>query len=256
MKGSSPPKPPNPAKLIEQQGQAILDAANTQQLYNSTNQVTPTGGVSFVQGPDGQWTATTALSPAQAANLAGHEQFGTLARGTALQQLGAAASALSQPLDLSNANIGSEITAKLGPQFQAERERQRQALDATLANKGIFQGSAAYTNALRDFDANQNDAWNRLTTDARGQVIGEMVQARNQPLTETAALLGQSPILWPNQNFVDTPQVNVAPVDAAGITNQGYQNQLARAQLQEQSRQANLNALLSLGGLGVKAYTG
>jgi hypothetical protein len=176
-----------------------------------------------------------------------------LARGAALQQLGAAASMLSKPIDLSDANIGGEITSRLGPQFQAERERQRQSLDTTLANKGLFPGSAGYANAMREFDANQNDSWNRLATSAREQVVNEMLTSRNQPLAEASALMGQSPILWPNQNFVNTPQFSVDPVDVAGISNQGYQYQLARAQLKEQQRQANMNALLELGGMGLKA---
>lgn len=249
--------PPNPAATAKAQTETTKEAAIAQQTANAPDQIGVAGYLtSKVDPKTGKVTATTGLSPGEQGIYDTGVGGRTMASGTALAQLGSAAPMLSKSIDLSDPNIGSEITSKLAPQFQAERERQRLAMDTTLANKGIFQGSEAYKNATRDFDANQNDAWNRFSVDARGRIVNEMLTGRNQPIQEFGALQGLSPVTWPNQNFTNTPTVNMQPTDVAGITQQGYENRLVAAQMQNQQSNAMMSGLFGLGSAALMAGTG
>jgi hypothetical protein len=87
-----------------------------------------------------------------------------------------------------------------------------------------------------------------LQNSANQEGIQNIFALRNQPLNEYNALMTGAQVQQPN--FVSVPGVNQAGTDVAGITNQGYQNQLAAFQ----QNQAGINNLFSLGGsLGAAA---
>jgi hypothetical protein len=83
----------------------------------------------------------------------------------------------------------------------------------------------------------------------RSQAEQEALTQRNQPLSEFSSITqGTQP------NFVNTPNVQAAPVDVAGITQQGYQNSLVPWQAQTQYNQALMGGLFGLGGAALGGF--
>jgi hypothetical protein len=256
MNKAKAPKAPDPQDTIEAQTKANTEALQGSKLATETNQIGPTGSLKYTTDSSGRSTATTALSPGEQSVYDPNVAFRAKAAGTGLAQLGNAAPMLEKPIDLSDPNIGTEITSKLEPEFLRSQGIARQRRATELANKGIFEGSEAWVNAMRDFDANYTDSWNRLSTNARGQVVNEMLTSRNQPISEIAALEGLAPVNYPGQQFVNTPGFNLNPTNVSDITQQGYENKLAAAQMKQQQQNAMMGGLFGLGSAALMAGTG
>lgn len=255
MGGSSKmPAPPSAGSLIKGQTKANTEAANQSFKLSAPNQQGPTGSYTWAKGPDGRWTVTNALNAQEQGIYDVGAQGRNLAGTTGLAGLGAAAPMLSTPLDLSDPNIGSEITSKLRPQFEAEQARMRQARTTELVNKGLTEGSTGFVNAMRDFDANQNDAWNRYAGNSRQQIIDEMLTQRAQPVAEFANLQSLSPVAWPKQ--MTTPQIGVNPVNTAAITQNEYDQRLQLAMQEQQRKDAMMSGLFQLGGTVIGGIAG
>lgn len=261
---SSAPPPPDPVATAKAQGDMNQNTATTQQLLNMTNQVTPYGNLSYTQsgsntftGADGkqytvpQFTATTTLSPEQQELY----NLGTTTQRTlgniGVEQSEKVRGILNSPFDL-NASINnqqSDINRKLLDPVWQQRENQ---LNQRLANQGVQQGSEAYTNALRDFGMQRDNAYNSALLSSRGQATQEALTQRNQPLNEIAALLSNSQVQQPN--FVGTPQAQVAPVDYTGVVNNNYQGQMAKYQADQQKQGALYGALGSMAGTALGGW--
>jgi hypothetical protein len=99
---------------------------------------------------------------------------------------------------------------------------------------------------MRDFDANQNDAWDRQVTSARGQIVNEMVLGRQLPMQEMSWLTGQDPLHGPS--FTNVPQVNVGGVNTAQIQQQNYDNLVAAKTAKDAQTNAMMSGLFGLGG--------
>lgn len=236
----SSPKAPDPDKTAAAQAGMNRDTAITQSQLNMVDQQSPYGSLTYnqtgtnrFQDSKGRWietpkyTATTTLSPeqqkildqTQAANL----NLGTIAneRSAFLKDY------LSKPFDV-NAETEKKLydlgAARLNPRFEQQMEQQR----TQLINSGIRPGTAAYTAAMRDFEANRNDAYNQLALTGRQQAFNEASYERSQPLNEIGALLSGSQV----QQFqpINTPQASVGGVDYTGLVNQQYQGKLANSQ--------------------------
>src|SRR6185369_6974010 len=109
-------------------------------------------------------------------------------------------------------------TAQLDPMYQ---DRQR-ALETQLANEGFARGNEGYTRALDRFDQGknndyQNALWSAITNSGnsaaqqygleastRQNALAELLQQRNQPISELGALMGTS-------GGVQTPQFSATP---------------------------------------------
>lgn len=237
----STPKAPDPNKTAAAQSASNRDTALSSQLLNMVDQQGPYGGLkydqtgtnSYVDSLTGKtitvpkFTATTSLSPQQQAILdqtqAAELNLGSIAneRSNFLKDY------LAQPFDV-NAATESKLydlgRSRLDPRFAEQQEQQR----AQLINSGIRPGSAAYTAAMRDFEANRNDAYNQLALNGRQQAFQEATYERNQPLNEIGALLSGSQVQGPQ--FVNTPQTSVGGVDYTGLVNQQYQAKLQNSQ--------------------------
>ena len=237
----STPKAPDPNKTAAAQSASNRDTALSSQLLNMVDQQGPYGGLkydqtgtnSYVDSLTGKtvtvpkFTATTSLSPQQQAILdqtqAAELNLGSIANERSNFLKGY----LAQPFDV-NAATESKLydlgRSRLDPRFAEQQEQQR----AQLINSGIRPGSAAYTAAMRDFEANRNDAYNQLALTGRQQAFQEATYERNQPLNEIGALLSGSQVQGPQ--FVNTPQTSVGGVDYTGLVNQQYQSKLANSQ--------------------------
>lgn len=237
----SSPKAPDPNKTAAAQSASNRDTALSSQLLNMVDQQGPYGGLKYEQSGTNSYvdsltgktvtvpkfTATTSLSPQQQAILdqtqAAELNLGSIAneRSNFLKDY------LSKPFDV-NAATESKLydlgRSRLDPRFAEQMEQQR----TQLINSGIRPGSAAYTSAMRDFEANRNDAYNQLALTGRQQAFNEASYERNQPLNEIGALLSGSQVQGPQ--FVNTPQTSVGGVDYTGLVNQQYQAKLQNSQ--------------------------
>lgn len=237
-----------------------------------------------------QYSQTTALSPTEQNLLntyqTGQQNLGNIALG----MQGQVANSYQNPIDTSQlpgvaskVNLGdtsSQIqqaqdaaykgqTQYLDPQYARAQEQ----LQSQLTNQGIPQGSEAWNNAMNQFNEQKQAAYGNaglqavqagnqeqntlfgqglssadLQNAAQAQGMQQLFALRNQPLNEYNALISGAQVQ--NPAFTATPTANQANTDIAGITNQGYQNQLAQYNAQTQA----MNNLYSLGGnLGAAA---
>tara|TARA_B100000700_G_C15059732_1_gene864984 strand:+ start:2158 stop:3027 length:870 start_codon:yes stop_codon:yes gene_type:complete len=276
-KSPEAPAAPDPAKTAAAQAAANKEAAISQANINMVNQYTPYGALEYTQrgtAEDGtpQYAATQTLSDDQQklfdlSNQA-QRQYGEIAN----QQLGMVGDRLSDPLDfgsLGAAPVANEDYRNLVAQAQFDRinpqlEMDRERLRTQLVNQGFQQGTAAYDDAMSDFDRSRNDM--RLAIDAsageemarmyalenasRNQAISEMLQERSVPLNETAALISGTQVQ--NPAFVNTPTQSIAAAPIAesiyGSYN-GLLNQYAADRAARSAETAGLYGLLGTGAL-------
>lgn len=252
------------------QSAANKEAVRESALVNQINQVTPYGSMKW-SGDIGtpERTVTQSLTPEGQQMLDLTNQAGIKYGETANQQLGSVASKLAQPIDFSGmgpAPVANEaartaardaIIARSQPQFDRD-------LDATitrLTNQGILDpASDAYKAEMNNYNRGVNDF--RLAADsqagnemartfglesaARDRGINEMMQERQIPLNELAAMLSGAQVQGPQ--FVNPTQYNVAPADIAGMTYANYQGAQNAANMQNQSNIANMQGLYGLAG--------
>ena len=269
--GKSAPSAPDPAATAAAQGVANKETAIAQAGLNMTNQITPSGNLSYEQigtWSDGtpRYQATTSYSPEQQAIYSGANQI-------AGNQLGAINSALSKPLDLSS--LGSapqyddayrqQVSDAMLARQQPNIDRDEEALRTRLANQGITYGSQAFNDAQLSQGQRLNDL--RLGIDAtagneasrayqnaltgRQQGISEMTLQRSQPINELTALLGLGQVQ--NPQFQGVPQTGVANTDVTGPAYQSYQGALNQYNQGQQSTRSALGGLAGLGGAAIMA---
>lgn len=183
---------------------------------------------------------------------------------------------------------GQRVSDALMSRFNTDWNKQSAANDVKLANQGIAAGSEAYGADKDALNRARNDAQSQailaggqeqsrlfgidqaagqfansaqsqqygqnyqnanLQNQARQQGISEQQMVRNQPLNELATLLGFTPgIQTPNApNFGG----NVAGTDVAGITQNGFANEMANYQSKMQQQQAMMNGLFGVGQAAV-----
>lgn len=181
------PASPDYTALANQQAQQNQQLLAQQTAANRYNQVTPYGNMTWTQDPSGNWTQTQTLSPAQQQLLDQNNAL-SLGLGSAQQSmLGQVNNAYSQPFTggsdaARQQTIDSQykaMTSRLDPQWQ-----QRQAqMQTQLANQGISAGSEAYTNAMRDLNYAQNDAYQQAQNQALQLGNNEFQNSFNRNLT-------------------------------------------------------------------------
>jgi hypothetical protein len=263
----SAPTPPDPKETsAAQTGTSVATALANASLGN-VSQVTPNGSLTFDQTGSSKftdpytgqtydipnYTATQTLSPDQ-------QKLYDLNNRTQqnLGQIGVDQSAkigglLGTNVDLSNEAVESRLfdlgSKRLDPMF----ERQRDALATRLANQGVQPGSAAWKAQMDQFQQGQNDAYNQLLLNGRGQSVQEILTERNQPLNEISALMSGSQVSQPN--FINKSMPTIPTTDNAGIINQNYQQQFQNYQSENQNRNALLGGLFGLGAAGIYKYS-
>lgn len=183
-KGMAPPT--DFGQSAAAQGQANQQAVNQQTQANRPDQQNGFGGVTWKQGPDGQWTQSASLNPQL---------------GGALSSLqGQAAANASHPMDNGSAARDQAISAAYGQATSRldPRFRQQDQLQASeLANQGLDPNSAAYRNAMSQYGQQKNDAYNQALFSAIGQgtqaqeaTFNENMAAQMAPYQQMSALQG------------------------------------------------------------------
>lgn len=257
----APPAPPDPVATANAQAAANKTTATTQQELNSTNQVTPQGNLTYSQSgtwADGtpQFTATQTLSPQEQQLFdLGNQTQKTLGQ-IGVDQSSKVQNILNTPFDL-NAATGTQ-QANISKTLLDPVWNQRQSsLQTQLANEGITQGSDAYTNAMRDFGMQRDNAYNSALLADRGQATSEALTQRDQPLNEISSLLSGSQVSQPS--FTNTPSSAVATTplasdvyNSAALLQQNYNSQL-------QNSSAMMGGLFglgsSLGSMGIYKFS-
>lgn len=274
----SPPPAPDPVATINAQTGSNKETAIANAELNRVNQNTPYGSSTYSIGgynPDGtpQYSQQVTLSPEQQSLYDKYTKGQLSLADTALGSLGNVQSNFSQPFSLRNDPTRTSFadqqkaasdtaygaaTRYLDPQYAQAGEQ----LDSKLANQGLQVGNEAYQRAQGDFQRNKDLAYGQARDVAYNQGLqaqnqgfnqglqgaGLQFAEYNQPLsTYNSLITGSQPT---NPQFGNVPGVNQANTDVAGITNSGYQNQLARYNASNQG----INNLFSLGGqLGAAA---
>lgn len=263
-KGSSAPEPPDPRETSAAQTGTNVGTALANSAMQMVDQVTPYGNLSYEQtdtytyndpytGKTYQiprYKATTELSPEEQyklqQNQAAESNLADVAVNRSeflkdyLPQTGAMTDAIDSKLyDLAD--------SRLAPRF----ERQREDLRTRLVNQGITPGSEAFNREMDMVGQSQNDAYNQMVLQGRGQALAEV----NQPINQITALLSGSQVQNPNVSM-QTPGA-IPTTDNAGLINQNYNQRFNNWQVDQKRRQGMLGGLFdatgALGSAGIQA---
>lgn len=273
MKSQKAPEAPNPTKTANAQTTSNVNTAIANSWLNNANEVGPTGNVTYTQTGTQrvgnqdipQFTKTTTLSPEQQKLYDQQTALGSQMNDIAGRQLTTLDGVLSSPLSFDNLPAAptadrSKYEEAMYARLQPQIERDRAALETRLANQGIMPGSEAYREAIALNDRANNDLRSQtvlnagnyaeqeygMGTDARSRAIQEELTRRNQPINEISTLMNGGQVTMPQ--FQAYQGGNVAGTDVAGITQQGYQNQLAAYQQKQNSQNAMLGGIGSIAG--------
>jgi hypothetical protein len=160
-------------------------------------------------------------------------------------------------------------------------DRSEESLRSRLANQGVNAGSDAFGAEMEAFNTGKGNAYAQAEFAARGQALadrgqqvneltgerginfGEALQqyglddqadfnARSRPLNEITSLNSGSQLYYQPTQAGAPNQYNIANTDVAGITQQGYQNQLGAYNTRMQGQNALLGGLAQLGAAGIQ----
>lgn len=256
---SSAPTPPDPKATAAATTGTDIGTAIANATIGNVNQVTPEGNLTYSQSGSstytdpytGQsyqipsYTATQTLSPSGQAT---QDQIDAtkLNLGTTANTLSSAAStALATPLDLSAANVAKYMDTSYQPLFNTQWGQNQTALNSSLADKGITQGSTAYTNAQNNFSTQENTAWDQLTGSQYQNAVGNIVTQQNQPLNELTGLLSGSQLA--NPSYVNANEPTIPTTNDANDINQSYQDQVGAYNTSTAQSNSWLGGLFGLG---------
>jgi hypothetical protein len=272
MGKSSPAAPPAPdyAGAATATAAGNLDAARAQTSANRVNQVTPYGSLTYTQnpgyGPDGGWTATQSLAPAQQQLLDQQNKTSLGLAGLADQGLGYVGDALRNniteaDLPANMVNAGQTGQDALMARYQPQIDQSHKALEAQLANQGITLGSEAYDNAMRVQNQSENDlrsqaALNgiKVGQDAQNQQLSLKTALQNQPLNMLNAVRTGSQVT--NPTFTSVPQqgqTSGPDMLGAATAQNGYNMGLYNSQVGQNN--ATTGAIGSLAGAGIGLFS-
>lgn len=254
---SSAPKPTDPKETSAAQTGTNVATGVANAWLQNMNEVTPDGTKSFDQTGSStftdpytgktyeipRFTVTQTLSEQQQQikdqNDAASLNLSTLGNdlsGTLGQQL-------TGNFELGNEAVESRLfelgSKRLDPMFAQNDEDLR----TRLANQGIKAGSQAYDREMALAGQQQNDAYNQLLLQGRGQASQELMAEDSQRINQISALMSGGQVSQPN--FMSGASVNgIQGTDNAAII-ANYDK--AKMNAWQQS-QASLGS--SIGGLG------
>jgi hypothetical protein len=190
-----------------------------------------------------RFSVTQTLSPQQQA-IKGQNDAANLNLATLGNNL---SGTLGQQLT-GNFQLGNEATEsrlfdlgrkRLDPMF-AQRDED---LRTRLANQGIRAGSEAYDREMGLLGQQQNDAFNQLLLQGRGQATQELLTEDNQRINQISALLNGGQVSMPN--FLSGVGVQGAPTTDNASIIANNDNQRMNAWQQNQAAMGSM-----VGGLG------
>lgn len=232
----SAPPPPDYTGAANATASGNLDAARAAAAANRVNQVTPYGNLTYTQnpgaGPDGGWTATTSLAPAQQTLLNQQNQASIGLGNLANQGVGYVQNAMNNSptlasLPAASVNAGQTGQDAIMARLQPQINQSNAALQTQLANQGISQGSEAYNNAMRVQNQSVNDAQMQAALNginvgnqAQTQALQVQTALQNQPVNMLNAVRTGSQVT--NPSFASVPQqATTSGADLLGAASAG-----------------------------------
>ncbi len=249
MNSPSAPKPPDPRVVAEAQTKSNKETAVANAYLNRIDQTSPYGTNTYeVVGtnPDGtpKFSQSTQFSaPVQGlfdSGMAMSQGMANIGQG----QLAGLQQQYAQPLNL-NTETENRIAALRSARLDPELQRQDEALRNRLTNQGFREGTEGWDRALERQGRMATDSRNQLWLDARQQGMQEAIAQRQLPLNEFNALRTGTQVSMPQ--FTQVPGVQQANTDIAGITQQGYQNQMAAYNAANAQNNAFMGGLFQMG---------
>jgi hypothetical protein len=264
------PKPTDPNVTASAQTGSNVFSGLANSYLNNGNEITPWGsldrkvtGWTNVTDPGNpndpnddrtyrlpQWTTTQTLSAEQQRLKGLNDQTQFNLAGVAREQSGRLGELLNRPVDLSNNAIEGRLYELMNKRAGGEFQREQQALEQEMANKGIDMGSDAYHRGFSRLGETQNDRKNQFLLTAHQQGVADTLAERNQPLNELIGLSSGTQIQ--NPTYAGQASGNIATTDRAGITANYDNAMMNRWQAMNQNRQNLLGGLFgglsSLGG--------
>jgi len=253
------PDPPDPKETSAASTATNVGTAIANANLGNVNQVTPDGNLTYSQSGTYKWndpytgksydipqyTATQTLS-----DIGQQTKDQTNAAQLNLGKVANSQSAflndyLGKPVDLSSENVNNYTNTHFGDDFNKQWGQNQTDLENQLANRGVQQGSAAYTKAIADFNANKSNAYDNMQGNQYGLAQQSILTQRNQPLNELSALLSGSQVQQPS--YVNPNTSTIPTTDTAGLINTNYQQKLQNYQQQQAQSQGLLGGLFSLG---------
>ncbi len=264
MGKKSTPKAPDPMQTALAQAKLNQSTAGLGQLMSMVNQEGPDGSLTYSQDGYNEYTdpftgrtikipvykAKTTLSDAQQGVKTRQDQAQLNLAGLLETLSGKFKGTLDQPFSLSNDEVENSIVDRYGKRLNTQQGRDRESMEADMLARGIRPGSAAYDTFKQNQGQKENDQWNQIYLNARGQAVNEKLTERNQPFQEFAALLNGTQIDQPT--FGSTPGANIANTDYAGLVNQDYQNKLAAQQAKQDSFNKMLGGMFGIAGTAIQ----
>lgn len=257
--GKSAPKPTPPRETSAAQTGSSVSTGIANAWLQNMNEITPdgaktfdqTGSSSFTDPYTGQtynvprFTVTQTLSDAQQA-IKDRNDGASLNLATLGEDLsGTLGDQLTGNFSLGNEEVESRLfdlgSKRLNPIF-AQRDED---LRTRLANQGIKAGSQAYDREMALAGQQENDAYNQLLLQGRGQASQELLTEDNQRINQISALLNGGQVSQPNfmtgNNVAGIPTTDNASI----ITNSDN----ARLNSWQQQQAAMGSMIGGLGGL-------
>jgi len=262
---SDPPEPPDPRETSAAQTGTSISTAIANAMMGNVGRVGPGGTTQYKQSGSYQYTDPytgqtyavptfdehVTLSPEQQKTYDRTQAAEYNLADLAAQQSGFLKDYMGKPVDINNEETEARLhelgSARLDPRFAREEE----GLRTQLLNRGIREGSDAWSAAMGQFGQNKNDAYNQLLLSGRAQSVQEQLAERNQPLNEISALLSGAQVEVPE--FSSIPQPNIPTTDVAGLVGENYRGRLANWQQENSFMNSILGGLFSLGAAGIMA---
>lgn len=253
------PDPPDPKETSAASTATNVGTAIANANLGNVNQVTPDGNLTYSQSGNYKWndpytgksydipryTATQTLSQMGQATKDQTDQAQLNLGKVANNQSAFLNDYLGKPVDLSAENIANYTNTHFGDDFNKQWGTNQTDLENQLANRGVRQGSEAYTKAIADFNNNKANAYDNMQGNQYGLAQQSILTQRNQPLNELSALLSGSQLQAPS--YANTNMPTIPTTDTAGLINTNYQQKLQNYQQQQAQSQGLLGGLFSLG---------
>ena len=252
----SAPAPPDPRETSAAQTGTNVGTTIANNLMGQVNQNTPYGSLSYEQSGThtytdpytGQsydiptFTSNTTLTPNAQATVDAQQgaqlNLAELAgdRSAFLRDYLPTTGAASDEIDSRLYEMGSQ---RLDPRF----ERARNDMQSRLANQGISAGSEAYSREMDQIGQQENDAYNQLMLQGRGQAASEV----NMPINQITALLSGSQVTNPGVSMAQPQSIPIT--NNAGIINDNYSQQMGQYNANMNNRMSTIGLLGGLFGL-------
>ncbi|PBB96462.1 tail fiber domain-containing protein [Mesorhizobium sp. WSM3862] len=264
MCAPDPPAPPDPKETSAASTATNVGTAIANANLGNVNQVTPDGNLTYSQTGTYKWndpytgksydiptyTATQTLSQAGQAIKDQTDQAQLNLGKLANSQSAFLNDFLSKPVDLSNDATEARLMDLGMKRLQPALDARRASNEADLINRGIRPGSDAYAQAQNLENQGENDAYNQLLLQGRGQAVQEALAQNSAPINNLTALLSGSQVSQPN--FVNANMPTIPTTDVAGLINTNYNQKLQNWQQQAQSSSDLFGGLFGLGANLIK----